>query len=55
MKLLKKHVKKANAWLVWWQERENKKIIDKREWFVSEELADEFIKQKNEERNSKNI
>ena len=49
MKLLKKYVKKANCWLVSWQEIRDRKIIDKREWFIKEIDADNFIKQKNEE------
>jgi len=46
--LTKKYVRKANAWLVSWQEMKDKKIIDKREWFSSEAKANEYIKQKNE-------
>jgi len=44
----KKYVRTANAWLVYWQEMKDKKIIDKREWFSSEAKADEYIKLKDE-------
>ena len=50
MKLFKKYVRTAHAWLVFWQEIKDKKIIDKREWFSSEAKANEYIKQKNEDK-----
>jgi len=48
MKLFKKYVRTANAWLVFWQERKNNKVVDHREFFAKEEDANKFIKEQNE-------
>jgi len=45
----KKYVRKANAWLVYWQEVKNKKAVDHRAWFKRQEDADEYIKNKKDE------
>jgi len=49
IKYTKKYVKRANAWGVFWEEKKDRKTIGYSEWFSSEELADKFIKEKNEE------
>lgn len=36
-------------WCITYYEYKNKKIIQHKEWFVVEKLADEFIKSKNNE------
>ena len=45
----KKYVKKANCWMVSWQEKKDRKVVDHREFFAKEEQADNFIKEQNEE------
>ena len=49
IKYTKKYIKQANAYGVFWEEKKDRKKIGYSEWFSSEELADKFIKEKNEE------
>ena len=51
----KKYVKQANAYGVFWEEKKDRKTIGYSEWFSSEELADKFIKEKNEENKREQI
>ena len=48
-KYTKKYVKQANAWGVFWEIKKDKKTRGFSEWFSSEELADKFIKEKEDE------
>ena len=47
--ILKKFVHKANVWCVSYWEWRNNKNVQYQAWFIHEEDADNFIKQKNEE------
>ena len=53
-KYTKKYVKQANAWGVFWEIKKDKKVRGYNEFFATAELADKFIKEKQDEENKNN-
>ena len=47
--LRKKYIKKANAYLVSWQEEKDGKLIDHRKWLTTKQEAQELFDNKQDE------
>ena len=48
-KYTKKYIKKGYCFGVFWEEKKDRKTIGYSKWFATSELADEFIKEKQDE------